>query len=167
MATIGLYLAALVPFGVAVYLVTRRVMEGRGREHVMAEPTASPPALLLASKGLLSKWGFNDGDAPGDWLDWCEERGIDWLALPSWREEILPALVCRFLVPVLDQDVTLAFIGTNHNPVRAGTVDGVDTEDRWYDAHDRGPVLTPEWVEVTMEQVLGVTRRVMEGRDRE
>jgi hypothetical protein len=122
----------------------------------MAEPTVSSPTLLLISDGLLSKWGFNDGDAPDDWLDWCEERGIDWFALPSWRDEILPALVRRFLVPALDQDVKLTFISTNHNPIRAETVDGVNVEDRWYDSHDSGPALTPEWVEVEMEQILEV-----------
>jgi len=119
------------------------------------------PALLLMSAGLLSKWGFNDGDAPDDWLDWCEERGIDWGALPSWRDDVLPELVRRFLVPVLSQDVKLVFITTIHNPIRAGTVDGVDVEDCWLGRRGgSGQSLTPGSVEVPMEQVLEVARGI-------
>jgi hypothetical protein len=118
----------------------------------------STPTVLLFSAGLLSKWGFGDGDAPDTWLDWCDERGIDYTALRPWRDGILPALVRRYLLPKLNQDVTLVDISTNHNPIRAETVDGVNVEDCWYDSHDSGPDLTPEWVEVTMEQVLEVAR---------
>jgi hypothetical protein len=111
-------------------------------------------SVRLFSSGLLSKWGFNDGDAPDDWLDWIEQQGIDWRIGGNWRDGILPALVRRYLVPELDQDVTLVDISTNHNPIRAGTVDGINVEDWWYENGDGEPRLTPEYVEVPYEEVL-------------
>lgn len=116
------------------------------------------PSLHLFSSGLLSKWGFNDGDAPDDWLDWCEEQGIDWMALRSWRHHILPELVRRYLLPVLEQDVTLVDIGTNHNPIRAEFIGGTDVTDWWTDNSDGEPALTPESVEIPFGKVLEVAR---------
>ena len=116
----------------------------------MGEP-AREPSLTLFSSSLLSKWGFNDGDAPDDVLDYCEEHGL------GWRIEWHPALVQlvrRFLLPVLDQDVTIAEIETNHNPIRAETVGGVDVTDCWYESSDCGPELTPEYVDIPMREIL-------------
>lgn len=118
----------------------------------------SEPTLRLLSSGLLSKWGFSDGDVPDEWLDWCEERGIDWTALRGWRAYVLPELVRRYLMPALEQKVELVDIGTNHNPIRAGTVDGIDVSDRWYDNSDDEPELDPEYVEIPFGKVLEVAR---------
>ncbi|MFF3857552.1 hypothetical protein [Micromonospora sp. NPDC002575] len=107
------------------------------------------PTLTLFAWGLLSKWGFNDGDDPELWLDYCEARGIDYNALGF----PLAALVRRHLVPVLDQDVTVVDIETCHNPIRADTVDGVDVTDVWYGDAPK-PTLTPEYVDVPMADVL-------------
>ena len=109
--------------------------------------------VTLFSSGLLSKWGFNDGDAPDEWLDWCDERGIDYNALPGWRSSILPRLVREFLLPVIEQDVKVVGIGTNHNPVRAETVDGQDVTGYWYKSREEGPALTPGYVTVPMAEV--------------
>jgi hypothetical protein len=116
------------------------------------------PKLTLFSSGLLSKWGFNDGGAPDDWLDWCEEQGIDWAALRGWRAHVLPELVRRYLVPQITQNVMLVDIGTNHNPIRAQLVDGGDVTDWWYDSSGREPKLAPECVEVPFSKVLEVAR---------
>jgi hypothetical protein len=113
------------------------------------------PVLTLFSSGLLSKWGFNDGDAPNDVLDWREEHGLGWRV--EWHP-VLVRLVYRFLLPVLDQEVKVAEIETIHNPIRAETVDGVDVTDFWYDSSDCGPELTPECVEVPMTEVASVIR---------
>lgn len=122
---------------------------------------AAEPRLLLTSASLLSKWGFNDGDAPDDWLDWCDDQGIDWRELPSWRHGILPALVRRFLLPALDQGVTVTEISTSHNPIRAQAVGTQDVEDCW---HGDGPavLLTPEYVEVPMTEVLRIAQGAMD-----
>lgn len=116
------------------------------------------PAIRLYSRSLLSKWGFNDGDPPEAWLDWCDEEGIDWTTITGWRDRILPALVRRFLLPELEQDVKLTDISTCHNPIRAETVDGADVTGRWYDTSDSDPELTPECVEVPFREVLKIAR---------
>jgi hypothetical protein len=61
--------------------------------------------LTLFSAGLLSKWGFNDGDEPDAWLDWAEERLTrDELHEYDWHD-VLRHLVRTRLVPALDQRV--------------------------------------------------------------
>jgi len=104
--------------------------------------------LTLFSADLLSKWGFNDGDPPDDWLDYCEAHGIDYNIVPF----PLAALVRRYLLPAIDQPVTVVDIETIHNPIRVDTVDGQDVTEVW---HGRAPEpkLTPEYVEVPMADV--------------
>jgi hypothetical protein len=109
----------------------------------------SDPVFTLFSSGLLSKWGFNDGDAPGDVLDWFETQGLGWRI--EWHP-VLRVLVDRYLLPVLDQAVTVVHSETSHNPVRAETVDGADVTCWWYE-HDGAPELTPEYVEIPLAEV--------------
>jgi hypothetical protein len=111
----------------------------------------SEPCVTLYTAGLLSKWGFGDGDAPDDYRDYCEERGV---YLTRWRS-LLPHIVREYVLPVLDQQVEIAVIGTNHNPVRAVTVDGVNVEGYWYDHEDRVK-LTPETVSVPMAVIFAL-----------
>lgn len=113
----------------------------------------SEPAVRLFSSGLLSKWGFGDGDAPEEWLDYCDEHGLPY---GDWRDGILPELVKRYLLPVLDQEVVITHIGTNHNPVRAQTVDGEDAERFWNVNDDDESRLTPECAEIPMTDVARV-----------
>lgn len=108
------------------------------------------PHVTLFAADLLSKWGFNDGDEPDAWLDWCDNQGIDWTKL----EYPTVALVRQHLLPVLEQNVTVVDIETCHNPIRAETVDGVDVHQVWYAGRDVGPQLTPEYVDVPMTEVL-------------
>jgi hypothetical protein len=103
---------------------------------------------------LLSKWGFNDGDAPYDVLDYCDEHDVPY---PKDWHEVLRRLVEERLLPVLDQDVEITFIETIHNPVRAVTVDGADVTDEWYGDNERTR-LTPDAVEVPMSEVVEVVR---------
>ncbi|MER7967688.1 hypothetical protein ABTX35_01495 [Streptomyces sp. NPDC096080] len=112
----------------------------------MTEPA---PALTLFSADLLSKWGFNDGCEPDDWLDYCDANGIDHAAL----DFPLAALVRAHLAPALDQAVMLIDVETSHNPIRAEQVDGVDVTQAWADRAP-APVLTPEAVDVPMDDVL-------------
>ena len=110
------------------------------------------PVVRLFSSGLLSKFGFNDGDAPDEWWDYCEDKDID-LPPGTWHP-ILRELVNEFLLPVLTQKVEIVYIGTNHNPVRADTIDGVSI-DGYGDEK-----LTPESVEIPMAEVEKVARRL-------
>jgi len=105
--------------------------------------------LTLFSSCLLSKWGFNDGDDPDDWLDYCEAHGVDYNAL----DFPLVCLVRTHLLPRIEQAVTAVDIETSHNPIRIETVNGVDMREVWY---GRAPelTLTPEYVDVPMADVL-------------
>jgi hypothetical protein len=114
----------------------------------------SEPVLTLFSDSLLSKWGFNDGDDPDAWLDYCEANGIDYNTV----EFPLAALVRQYLLPALDQDVSVVEIETSHNPIRAELVDGVDVTEAWY-GRAPAPTLTPEYVDVPISEVAKLARR--------
>ncbi|MBL3669060.1 hypothetical protein JL475_24315 [Streptomyces sp. M2CJ-2] len=114
----------------------------------------SEPRLTLFSSCLLSKWGFNDGADPDDWLDYCEANGIDYNAV----DFPLVALVRTYLLPKIEQDVTVVEIETSHNPVRIETVDGQDVTEVWFGRAPE-PTLTPEYVEVPMSEVAQLARR--------
>ena len=107
------------------------------------------PHLTLFSRCLLSKWGFNDGEAPDQWYDYCDNLGVDWTKL----EFPLTALVRKYLLPAMGQDVTVCDIETSHNPIRAETVNGKNVTDVWY-GRSPEPELTPEYVDVPMADVL-------------
>ena len=113
--------------------------------------------LTLFSSSLLSKWGFNDGDAPDQWYDYCDAQGID--CSQADAEFPLVELVRRYLLPVLDQVVTVVEIETIHNPIRAETVDGLDVTEYWYGRRGEGPRLTPEYVDIPMSEVAKLARR--------
>jgi hypothetical protein len=114
------------------------------------------PKLLLYSECLLSKWGFNDGDEPDFWLDWCDEQGLDYNARGWDWHATLRRLVREHLAPKLEQRVELVDIETIHNPIRVETVDGVEVD--WY--ADRPIALTPDHVEIPFSEVLRVVREV-------
>lgn len=106
------------------------------------------PTLTLYSDGLLSKFGFNDGDDPEEWLEYCEANGIDYNEV----DFPLVQLVRQYLLPALDQHVTVYEIETAHNPIRALTVDGIDL--RGEDTIHGDPIdLTPESVTIPMAEV--------------
>lgn len=107
------------------------------------------PSVTLFSCDLLSKWGFNDGNDPDDWLDWCEANGIDCKAVDfPWV-----AVVRKYLIPLIEQDVTVVDVETCHNPIRVEAVNGADVTDAWY-GRAEAPALTPEYVDVSMGEVL-------------
>lgn len=118
--------------------------------------TTDDRVLTLHSDGLLSKFGFNDGDLTDELADWFEAEGIDY-ARVAWHQ-VLCRLVREHLLPVLDQAVVVYEIGTIHNPIRAATVDGVDVSD--LDEADL-PVLTPDHVDVPYAVVLQAVREAL------
>lgn len=117
--------------------------------------------LTLTSDCLLSKWGFNDGDCPDDLYDWCEAQGFDidpWPKVRHWHA-VLVRLVRERLVPALDQAVEVAEITTNHNPIRATTVEGVDVSECWYH-NDAKTALTPESITVSYDDIMAAARQI-------
>lgn len=91
-------------------------------EGTIVEPT-NANSLRLGSECLFSKWGFNDGDEPEPWLDYCDDHGIRYPSHDEWNQ-VLRTLVRERLVPRLPAHVELYDIDTIHNPIRAGRVDG-------------------------------------------
>lgn len=113
--------------------------------------------LHLFAESLFSKWGFNDGDIPDHIADALDDAG---LPTNGWRV-VLCRLVREHLVPALDQRVEVTEIETCHNPIRASTVDGVDVEDCWYGDVPK-PALTPDAVEIPLDEVIRVVRECAE-----
>ncbi|WP_149180024.1 hypothetical protein [Streptomyces sp. TRM49041] len=111
------------------------------------------PVITLRSDDLFSKFGFNDGARPDGWEEYVASRGFD----PDEVRFPLLALVRRYLVPALDQEVTVMDTGSFHNPARAATVDGVDFSDRRHEEYS-GVKLTPETVTVPLSAVLELAR---------
>jgi hypothetical protein len=109
-------------------------------------------SLTLISDGLLSRWGFNDGDVPDAYLDWCDANEHPY---PDDWNTVLRTLVRTRLVPALDQRVELTDIETAHNPIRAVRVEGQDVTGCWSDSTAR-LTLTPECVEIPYADVLAI-----------
>lgn len=108
----------------------------------------SDPTFTLDADGLLSKWGFGDGDALSDW--WWDHYGED---APFDDREALHALVIAYLVPAIHdaaREVEIVRIETIHNPVRADTLDGVKV-----DHYSTRPwtIDPPVVVQVTRQQI--------------
>lgn len=81
--------------------------------------------LALRSMCLFSKYGFNDGDVPDTFLDYCDDHQLEYPATgESGWHLLLVDLVDQLLVPLLPAPVEAYRIGTIHNPIRARTVNG-------------------------------------------
>jgi hypothetical protein len=109
------------------------------------EPPELPEYVTLCASCLLSKWGFEDGDLLSFLNDWitCDRRAV------------LVELVKRKLLPALKQQVEFEVIETNHNPIRALTVDGQDVTMWHFESLIDCPVkFEPESVEVPGWEVL-------------
>jgi len=108
-----------------------------------------PPALTLCSQGLLSKWGFNDGDMPEELMDYWDTLGVDYSDI-DWRDA-LRKLVRTYLLPQLEANhhITIYDIETIHNPIRAATVDGLEIDD----TEDTDIRLVPEHITIQYNAV--------------
>lgn len=80
--------------------------------------------LRLHSRGLTSKYGFNDGDEPDDLLDWFELHRPEYDYPTADWHPVLVKLVQDYLLPALKETVEVMLIETNHNPIRAAKING-------------------------------------------
>ena len=84
--------------------------------------------FALHDANLYHKWGFGDGDALEDW--WWEIYDVP----PTVDlDDVLWDLVKEYLVPAIEEaghTIEVIRIVTNHNPVRAETLDGKKVD--WY-----------------------------------
>jgi hypothetical protein len=104
--------------------------------------------IRLYSDGLLSKWGFGDGDCLDEVLwDRCDELG---LRADGDEHAVLIRAVREYLLPALAEhhDVVVFEIDTIHNPIRADTIDGIEIPP--FDSSFE-MALTPEYVDVPFE----------------
>jgi hypothetical protein len=104
--------------------------------------------------GLLSKWGFDDGDLLiGLLLD--NDFGLE------NDKQVLAEVVMRHVIPAIDQSIELKKVAdwnwTGHNPIRAEKVNGVDVDDY---GNRSNPTITPEFVDIDDNAILAVAREV-------
>lgn len=112
----------------------------------------TPETVQFNSDCLLSKWGFGDGNM----LDWLYDHNSDYDPHATLIE-----CVRRKMLPALKQTVEIREIGCCHNPCRAGTVDGVDVTDLWYDSSKKlDAPLSPEWVVMSGAEILEVAETI-------
>lgn len=115
----------------------------------------SPDHITLHPFGLLSKFGFEDGDVI---FYFMSDRGLDLERLD--HHDLLIAVVERLLIPRLDQTVeTYVIEATLHNPIRARTVDG---EEATMDS-----ILTPDSVDIPVEAILKIVEELLEPEERD
>lgn len=90
--------------------------------------------LVLHPTGLLSKWGFADGDTVGDQIvaanDWDRFQE---LMSDVDEHAVLVDLVRRFVLPACSAHIETVRLNTIHNPIRASAVNGRSVD--WYN-HD-------------------------------
>lgn len=111
--------------------------------------------LHLDAESLMSKWGFSDGEALNDW--WWDQYDE---APPFDDALVLHALVVAYLVPALraaGHQVEIFTIQTNHNPVRAETLNGVEVDHYSLQDHLDPPVS----VTLSPEQVTEIVRKTV------
>lgn len=136
----------------------------------------SDPKLMFFTRGLLSKWGFDDGDPFDDVEEWWHNQhgtgpmrhcDCGFFDLGVDARELLCVLVRRLVLPVLDQRVQVVEIETSHNPIRAEVVDGVPLpEDAWYRVHGpEVPKLTPDCVEIPYSVIVEVAAELRAGSE--
>ena len=126
--------------------------------------------MIFHTEGLLSKWGFSDGDLLDDliWDAGMEEVG-DFLfdkkdeagSIYGFDHTVLVLVLLTHVLPVLDQKVETRVIGTIHNPLRATTVDGMDVRDAWFGDREYPGAITPAEVEVPDETILALARSLI------
>lgn len=108
--------------------------------------------MKFNTNGLLSKWGFMDGDILEDFMfdsDLCDND-------INQSHKSLIKVVVDHVIPKLDQEVELSQISTIHNPIRAKSVDGKNVN--WY--RDDGDILTPSVVEVSDDVIIEIIKSI-------
>lgn len=104
--------------------------------------------MRFYTDSLLSKWGFGDGDMLDDLLF---DNGL------PYGHDVLIRVVRNKILPVIQQNVEVYEISTNHNPIRAKAVDGIEVDDYNYNPNIK---LTPEYVDVPDSEILELAREI-------
>jgi hypothetical protein len=107
--------------------------------------------MRFYTEGLLSKWGFNDGDILDDLL--YDHFGT----FDEDPHELLIKVVRVHILPKLEQMVEVHEINTIHNPIRATSVNGVKIN-VYEGIH--GVSLTPEYVDIDDQHIVNLARNM-------
>lgn len=104
--------------------------------------------------GLLSKWGFLDGELLSDATD--EVYSYD----PETEKRALVAVVKHFVIPKIENAIELVEITTIHNPIRAVRVDGVNVNALWFSdlSDEQHSMIRPTCVEVPLHDIIAFLR---------
>ena len=111
--------------------------------------------IRFPTAGLLSKWGFGDGDMLEDVLDeWLNGKWPDDDYDPlGFEHRVLVRVVREHVLPHITTPIEVYEVGTVHNPIRAETVNGVSWD--WYTTDVDGR-LDPEFVDVPISVILSI-----------
>ncbi len=115
------------------------------------------PSIEFTADHLLSKWGFEDGEALVELLDsegfnrWGGESENWW----KFTRLVLCEAVERFVCPQIENAIKPYRMVTSHNPARVYEVDGCHMGD-WTDP----PILRPQEVSVPVRQILDLARQL-------
>jgi hypothetical protein len=109
------------------------------------------PGVTFVTDGLLSKWGFDDGDLLMSFMNANGFSVGDYI-----HGDLLVAAVRRFVLPRLEQRVEV--VSSLHNPIRATSVDGAAIDPYRPEAC---PVrLRPAEVQVSREDLIALAEEV-------
>lgn len=118
-------------------------------------------SLVLDAESLMSKWGFDDGDALDEW--WWDRFNTS----PGFKtDELLYALVLAYLMPAVraaGHEIELVRIETVHNPVQARSLDDAEVDYYGVECHFNPPVR----VSVSVDQVLDMVTKIVRTRPME
>lgn len=111
-------------------------------------------SIEFSADGLLSKWGFGDGDMLDDFL---YDHGF-----VGSKKEVLALTVLRHVIPALGQkDIELVKVAdwnwTGHNPIRAKRISGIEVNDV---GENPTIILTPKFIDVEEGAILSIAREV-------
>lgn len=115
--------------------------------------------MRFYTSGLLSKWGFKDGDILDDLLWDSGLCGTGKLGDDSELQEhdVLTKIIQDYVLPKITDDVKTCRIMTIHNPIRAEFVNGVSVE--WTNSKQEIKI-NPEFVEVPDELIIQVAKNL-------
>ena len=138
------------------------------------EKTTKKPKLRINSWGLLSKWGFNDGDLIEDWvtenfyiydsesnkeIHLIDEKLFDSIVESS--SELLNLIIYKFLIPEIKKHHKIEIKRfLSHNSLRIRVLDGKSID--WYEvSNSKYSMINPRDIEIPNKKVLKFCKKTL------
>lgn len=110
----------------------------------------TPETVTFFAEGLLSKFGFHDGDL----VSWVRQHDKNFCP-----HDVLTHIVRMHLVPLIPAQVETTEIGCCHNPIRAKRVNGAAID--WYSENIIvRDLLRPVSLTLSGQEVLAVAKEL-------